>query len=427
MKILYFDCFSGISGDMTLGALLDLAPQNFDYLTAQLKTLHVHGWDITRERRNKNGINANYIKVILPELHEHEHSHEHSHSHEHTHHSNHSHEHEHRTLPVIISLIEESGITPGAKKLAVNIFKRLAKAEAKIHGTEVENVSFHEVGAVDSIIDTVGCAVLLDLLAAENGIEKICCSAVNDGHGFTYCQHGKIPVPAPAVVEVFAEAYPKIKSKQVDIPKELVTPTGAAIIAEIAESSGEMPEMQIIKTGYGAGTRDLEIPNVLRVILGETAESSAASANSNQEQITVIETNIDDCPPEILAYTLEKLLKAGANDAFFTPVYMKKNRPAVKLTVLCKSESTEKLADIIFAETTAIGVRIREERRICLPRQAKIINTEYGSLTVKEVEFNGGKKITPEFEEAKKLAESLNVPLYKVYESVYERNESDNL
>ena len=418
MKILYFDCFSGISGDMTLSALLDLNPKNFEYLISQLKTLHVRGWNINMERRNKNGINANYIKVVLDEeSHEKEHRHGHS--------------HDHRNFADIARIIDESKITDRAKETAKNIFWRVAAAEAKIHGSDVNKVNFHEVGAVDSIIDIVGAAVLLDLLITENKIEKIYCSVVNDGCGFTHCQHGKIPVPAPATVEIFANAG--VRTRQIDVPKELVTPTGAAIIAEIVdktESFGTMPEMTAVKTGYGAGTRDLEIPNVVRLIIGETQpplpplisnkfEKGAGACGekiTNFEDIYIIETNIDDCPAEILGYTMEKLLKAGANDVFFTPVYMKKNRPAVKLTVLCKNEAVDELAGIIFAETTTIGVRIREEKRICLPRKTEVVKTIYGDLKVKAVEFDGEKKLVPEYEDAKKLAEDAGVALYKIYE-----------
>ena len=429
MKILYFDCFSGISGDMTLAALLDLNPDNYDCLISQLKTLHLHDdWEIVTERRNKNGINANYVKVVLPEHHEHEHSHEHHEEHHH---------HEHRNFADILHIINHSEISSRAKELSKNIFRRIAEAEAKIHGGDIDSVNFHEVGAVDSIIDIVGAAILLDLLITQEQINMISCSVINDGCGFTYCQHGKIPVPAPATVEIFANA--KIKTRQIDVPKELVTPTGAAIIAELIHNKiiGNdwiMPEMTAIKTGYGAGTRDLDIPNVVRVILGEMAVGNGFIRSENPgnnvgancgtdksvpyETITVIETNIDDCSSEILAYAMEKLFDAGANDVFFTPVYMKKNRPAIKLTVLCKSEDVDKLAKIIFAETTTIGVRIREEKRICLERRAKVVKTIYGELKVKEVEFDGEKKIVPEYEDAKKLAENAGVALYKIYESV---------
>jgi len=391
MNILFFDCFSGISGDMALAALLDLDPGNYGYLVSQLKTLGVSGWEITMERRDKNGINANYIKVL-------------------THgHDEHGHGHHHRNFADIIKIIDGGGLTAKAKELSKNIFGRIAAAEAKIHGGDIGSVNFHEVGAVDSIIDITGAAILLDLLIKQNKIEKIYCPAVNDGHGFTQCQHGKIPVPAPATAEILANA--QIKTNRIDVPKELATPTGAAIVAEIAGGSGGAPEMAALKIGYGAGTRDLEIPNVLRVILAET------DGPGGGETITVIETNIDDCSPEILAYTMEKLLEAGASDVFFTPAYMKKNRPAVKLTVLCKAGAADSLAKIIFTETTTIGVRIREEKRICLAREAKTIKTEYGDLKVKETEFGGDKKTVPEFESAKELAKSAGVPLYKIYGS----------
>lgn len=407
MNILYFDCFSGISGDMTLGALLDLDMKNFDYLMSQLKSLDMGGWSINAERRNKNGINANYIKVIVSDPVSPSHAHSHEHSHDYS--------HEHRNLADILNIIEKSEITPGAKELSKNIFMRIASAEAKIHGTDIDKVNFHEVGAVDSIIDIIGAAVLVDLLKSDRKIEKIYCSVINDGHGFTHCQHGKIPVPVPATVEIFANS--NVKIRQIDVPKELVTPTGAAIIAEIADNFGIMHEMTATKTGYGAGTRDLEIPNVLRIILGETENIKSIEPT---ETITVIETNIDDCPSEILAYTMEKLFKEGANDVFFTPVYMKKNRPAVKLTVLCKSDciTVDRIAKIIFSETTTIGVRIREERRICLVRNSEYVKTIYGDLKVKEIEFEGEKRLVPEYEEAKKLAEIADVPLYKIYESV---------
>jgi len=278
--------------------LLDLEPDNYEYLINQLQTIEVDGWQLQTERRDKNGISSNYIKVIVDgddDAHSHDHSeHHHRHSHEHEHHSHndhhhhdenenesehshdshghshgHGHSHDHRNLPMILGIIDNSRLTDGAKNLAGNIFRRLAKAEAKIHGKGIDDVNFHEVGAVDSIIDIIGSAVLLDAIITKHKIERICCSVINDGHGFTFCQHGKIPVPAPATAEIFADAYPKILGRQIDIPKELVTPTGAAIISEIAQASGLMPELKIMKTGYGAGTRDLAIPNVLRVILGE--------------------------------------------------------------------------------------------------------------------------------------------------------------
>ena len=394
MNILYFDCFSGISGDMTLAALLDLDLNNFDYLVSQLESLDLEGWEIRKERRNKNGIAANYIKVVL------------SHDSGEDHHS-----HTHRNYADITHIIDHSKISEGAKVLSKNIFNRIASAEAKVHGVELEEVHFHEVGAVDSIIDIVGASVLLDLLFGQHKIEKIYCSPVCDGHGFVHCRHGKIPVPVPATAEIFREA--NVKTRQIDVATELVTPTGAAIIAEIAQGFGLMPEMAILKTAYGAGTKDLEIPNVLRLVLGDLEVG-----DDGLENITVIETNIDDCSPEILGYTMERLFSEGANEVFFTPVYMKKNRPATKLTLLCKSESAKKLAEIIFFETSTIGVRMREEKRICLDRESAFVKTAFGELKVKKIEFEGKTTLVPEYEEAKKLAKEAGVPLYKIYESV---------
>ena len=396
MKVLYFDCFSGISGDMALAALLDLEPTNFDCLMEGLLSLGLEDWELRAERRDKNGINANYIKVALHE-------------------EPHGRSHEHRNYADIEALIEHSEIAGGAKELSKNIFRRLTAAEAKIHGVGFDEVHFHEVGAVDSIIDIVGTAILLDLFAEKHEVEAIYASPVSDGHGFVECRHGKIPVPVPATVEIFREE--NVKIRQLDIPKELTTPTGAAIIAEIAWGFGPMPELAVEKTGYGAGTRDLEIPNVLRVMLGDMGDMRDMEDDAS-DKITVIETNIDDCSPEILAYTMERLFSEGAKDVFFTPIQMKKNRPATKLTLLCDAKSAERLAGIVFSETTAIGVRLREEKRICLAREAGSVNTAFGELKVKVVGFGGERKLVPEYEHAKKLAVAAGVPLFKVYESV---------
>ncbi|MCL1792559.1 MAG: nickel pincer cofactor biosynthesis protein LarC [Oscillospiraceae bacterium] len=398
MKILYFDCFSGISGDMTLAALLDLCPENFDFLVSDLKTLGLEGWEIIVGRREKNGINANHVKVALPPNDRGDHAHHH---------------HPNRNYANIAHMIDHSEMSAGAKLLSKNIFKRIATAEAKVHGVGFREVHFHEVGAADSIIDIAGASVLLDLLVTQHGIERICSSPISDGYGFAYCQHGKIPVPAPATVEIFKEAG--AKTRQIEVESELATPTGAAIIAEIAQSYGLMPEMKALKSGYGAGTKDLAVPNVLRVILGDSEGGGAGGATEN---ITVIETNIDDCSPEILAYTMEKLFCAGASDVFFTPVYMKKNRPATQLTALCQSGLAEKLANVIFSETTTIGLRMREEKRICLARGIAMVQTDFGGLRVKKVEFEGEEKWIPEYEDAKRLARESGVPLHKIYESV---------
>ncbi len=480
MRILYFDCFAGISGDMTLGALLGMGIEK-EYLISELNKLNLPGWNLTVSKVSKNGISANYVKVETDEQeddhwhhhgHEHEHEHHEHHEHDHDHHHDHSehehkqcqghshghnhahgheckgkhknhkcckhsgnhgeqsgsqanHAHHHRSYAHIKNLIINSGISETAKQLSLRIFDRVAKAEALIHNMPLDEVSFHEVGAVDSIIDIVGTAVCMDKLKAD----KIMVSTVNDGRGFVKCQHGLIPIPVPAVLEIFADS--KIKLNQTDIDKELVTPTGAAIIAELAETCSAMPHMKIIKGSYGAGTRDLKIPNVLRLILGETLSDDYVQGHNDTErsigsdydndatsEVTVLETNIDDTNPEILGYVMERLFKEGALDVFFTNIYMKKNRPATKLTVLCSRERAAVLQKIIFTETSTIGIRFRSEARICLRREMKTVSTNIGDVLVKVSTFEDNVKISPEYENAKALAESLNVPLKTVYDSI---------
>lgn len=455
LNVLYFDCFSGISGNMALGALLELGVP-LTYLLDELNKVNVDGYRIEVTKVKKNGIGATYVNVVLEDTlkvseeyhhkcspehshnevdHQHKHSHDHSHEEEHHHHEHihdHDHHHVHRTYADIVEIIDESGITAGAKKLAQAIFSRIAKAEAKVHQETIDEVHFHEVGAVDSIVDIIGTAILIDKLAPD----KIIASVVNDGHGFTYCQHGKIPIPVPATVEIFADA--KVRSKQIDIEKELVTPTGAAIIAELATQFTQMPEMIIRGTGYGAGTRDLEIPNVVRVVQGEvcigfeeenlqdSASSRQISQNHNhvnnqvndQDEIIVMHTNIDDCSPEVLGYAMECLFTAGAKDVYFTPIHMKKNRMATMLTVLCDESSQTKLEEIIFKETTTIGIRIHKEYRKVLPRKASVVLTPYGELNVKEIIRDGETVIVPEFESARELALKNNIAIQKIYSQV---------
>ncbi len=260
MKALYFDCFSGISGDMTLGALLDLGIMSQEEFIEELNKIHVDGYHIEFDRTKKNGIGANVVKVLL-EHDEHEHHH-HDHDHEHEHHHDHGHSHEHRNLYDVNTIIDNSEISENAKELAKKIFERVALAEAKVHQETLENVHFHEVGAIDSIVDIIGCAILIDAIHPD----VIYSSVVHDGHGFIHCAHGIIPVPVPATIEIFAASNAIVE--QIDVDTELVTPTGAAIISELATSYGPMPAMQVEKIGWGAGSKNLEIPNVLRVVLG---------------------------------------------------------------------------------------------------------------------------------------------------------------
>jgi len=451
MKTLYFDAFSGISGDMALGALISLGVP-LEYIKEQLDKLGLSGWEIACSSVVKGGITAVHVEVTdtshdhgdehhhhghgshhdshvhehTHNHHEHERSHGHKHSHEHDHSHGHGHDHDHhehesshehnhghahshdRNFANIVGIIDAAGLPRGAAELAKAIFRRIAVAEGKVHGRPPESVHFHEVGAIDSIIDIVGTAVAIDYLAPE----RIFASAVNDGHGFTWCQHGKIPVPVPATLEIFAAREGAIL-RQIDIPKELVTPTGAGIITELAEEFGSMPDMWVRAVGYGAGTRDLEIPNVLRVLMGDLAESRIAA-----ETVTVIETNIDDTTPEVMGYVMERLLESGALDVYFTSIQMKKNRPAVKLSVLCKPTDEQAVESVIFQETSTIGVRKRTETRSVIPRETFEIDTPFGKIQAKKTVCQGKVKIAPEYESAKQAAKQAGVSLMEVYGSI---------
>ena len=381
MKTLYFDCFSGISGDMTLAALVDLGVDK-DLLIHELQKMNLPGWKIEFSDVAKYGIRAKRIEVVSEE-----------------------HTHVHRHMTDIASLIDNSSISGRAKDSAKRIFMRLAIAEAKIHGTTPDKVHFHEVGAVDSIIDIAGAAICLDILSPD----RICASVLRDGYGFVKCQHGTIPVPVPAVTEMLAARG--VSFRQLNIEGELMTPTGAAIVLEMSESFGTMPEMQIMKTGYGAGKREFSVPNVLRVVWGETFETGTT------DSITVIETNIDDTTPEILGYVMEKLFEAGAKDVFFTPIYMKKNRPATQLTVLCDEVQIPRMEQILFTETSTIGLRKFQAKRICLPREIVKVTTPYGDVQAKKVSFGSMTRIALEYEDACRLAKEKNVPLIEIYRS----------
>jgi uncharacterized protein (TIGR00299 family) protein len=396
MKILYFDCFSGISGDMTLSALIDLGVDK-ELLIQELEKLNISGWKLALSNEQKHGIVAKHVEVILEEEEQEHHPHHHG--------TEHHHPHVHRNMADIASIIDESRISEKAKNLAKRIFMRLALAEAKVHGTTPEKVHFHEVGAVDSIIDIVGTAICLDILSPD----AVYASVLHDGYGFVKCQHGTIPVPVPAVTEVLAARG--VSFKQLDIEGEMMTPTGAAIIAELAESFGPLPEMKITRTGYGAGKKDFSIPNVLRVISGEL------TAAADSDSMTVIETNIDDTTPEILGYVMEKLFEAGARDVYFTPVYMKKHRPATQISVLCDEAKVPGMEYILFSETSTIGLRKYTVSRKCLPRRMTTVQTPYGEVKAKEITFDQTTRITLEYEDACRLAKEKNVPLREIYDS----------
>ena len=396
MKTLYFDCSSGISGNMTLGALLEIVGDE-KYLLEELKKLNIDGYKIEISKQVKNGITGTYVNVILE--HEHHHSHEDEDEHEHHHHEHHH--HEHRNLNDVNNIIDNSSLDNNTKDLAKRIFLRVAKAESKVHNKPLDEVHFHEVGAIDSIVDIVGTAILINKINPD----KIISSIVNDGYGFIECAHGTMAVPVPATSEIFANS--NVKFRQIDIDTELVTPTGAAIIAELAEDFTTLPAMVTEKIGWGTGSKDLKIPNVLKVYYGEIQE--------NSENFVVMETNIDDCSGEILGYTSEKLFAQGALDVFYTPIFMKKNRPAYRLSVACRKEDMFKLQNIIFKETTTIGIRYRFESRTELGREFIEIDTKYGKIKAKKVTNNGKTYVYPEYESMKKIAEEKNIPLKELY------------
>ena len=421
MKTLYFDCSSGISGNMTLAALIEIIGDE-NYLIEELKKLHIDGYTIDISKKVKNGITGTHVDVILTHQHEHSHTHEehihhhdhihedhihhHEHDEEHLHENDHEHghehhHHEHRNLHDVCEIIDNSDIDEESKDLAKRIFMRVAKAESKVHNKPLDEVHFHEVGAIDSIVDIVGTAILINKIHPD----KIISSVVNDGHGFIECAHGTMAVPVPATSEIFANS--NVEFRQIDIDTELVTPTGAAIIAELSSEFTTLPAMKIQKIGWGAGTKDLKIPNVLKVYYGEMQEEN--------QKIVVMETNIDDCSGEILGYTEELLFENGALDVFYTPIFMKKNRPAYRLTVVCKEPDIQKLQNIIFKETTTIGIRYRYEYRTELEREQIAIDTKYGTLKAKKVVNNGETYIYPEYESMKELAKKNDIPLKELY------------
>jgi uncharacterized protein (TIGR00299 family) protein len=383
MKLAYFDCFSGISGDMTLGALVD-AGCVVEQLRAGLRGLQVPGWELTAEKVWKNGMAATCVKVVTED------------------------QSKHRSLSVILDILQKSQLAPLVRDRAAAIFQKLGEAEARVHDVPLEKIHFHEVGSVDAIVDIVGACLGFHAM----GIEKFACSALNVGGGTAKMAHGVLPVPAPATANLLL-GKPTYSN---GVEKELVTPTGAAIVATLCDSFGPQPPMSVSAIGYGAGTADLAgQPNVVRILVGEAAERNVAGFD---EQIAVIEANLDDMNPQIYGYFLEKALGAGALDVYTTPVQMKKNRPGTLLTVLCKPQDTNTLMSLIFAETTTFGARsYRAERRV-LPREWVNVTTDFGEVRIKVSRVNGRiLHIAPEFDDCRRLAVEKNVPLQRVISS----------
>ncbi len=384
----YFDCFSGISGDMTLGALTDLGVP-LDWIRNQLSRLPLRDFDVTATSTHRNGIRANLVHVTAHD------------------------DHTARNYSQIRALIDGSPLTENVKSTSLQIFQKLAEAEARIHDCSVEKVHFHEVGGIDAIVDIVGTALGLKYLA----IEKIIASPIPLGNGFVTCSHGKLPVPVPATLGILKD----IPVYGTTIPHKLVTPTGAAIICASAQGFGGMPAMVIKKIGYGAGQRDLDDrPNLLRIILGEEMPMAVGPSEKLQEDhIEIIETNIDDMNPELYGHLMGRLFDDGALDVSWMPVYMKKNRPGTILQVLCKKDRRDALIHRILSETTTLGVRYYESRRRLLRREPLEVETSYGTIAVKRIKDpQGNFRIVPEYEVCQQIARERNLPLRIVYDTV---------
>ena len=414
-KTLYLECYSGISGDMTVAALLDLGADQ-KHLEEALSSLLVQGFRIKISRVVKSGLNACDFFVILDQD-NHDHDMEYLHgqqnmeeSHEHQGHGHmHKHDYEHRGMKEIREIIQRSSITERAKQTALRIFEILAEAEAKAHGVSVEKVHFHEVGAIDSIVDIVSIAVCLDDLDITEVIVPMLC----DGTGFIRCQHGQIPVPVPAVVNVAQTHH--LKLKITDIEGEMVTPTGAAVVAAI-RTSEKLPEsFEILATGLGAGKRQYRCPGILRAMLIRQTETETQES----DRIWRLETDIDDCSGEAMGHVMQTLLENGAREVHYTPVFMKKNRPAYELVVLCKKEKISRMEEIIFTETTTIGIRRNELDRTILRRSEEEIQTPVGKAQVKICTLpNGTKRCYPEYESAAALAKEAGLSFREAYDRI---------
>ena len=432
-KTLYLECYSGISGDMTVAALLDLGADR-EILKKSLESLPLGGFRTEITRVKKSGLDACDFSVILEQdnhdhdmeylhgnreneethMHEHEHGHhhgtehEHYHEHNHEHHHEHGHAHSHRGMKEITEILQNSGLTARAKDMALRVFTILAQAESKAHGVPVEEVHFHEVGAVDSIVDIAAIAVCMDDLDITDVIVPV----LYEGTGFIRCQHGQIPVPVPAVTHI-AEDH-KLKLKIVDIQGELVTPTGAAGVAAFRTSDRLPEDFTMLKTGIGAGKRQYRCPGILRAMLiRETTDLQI------KDIIWKLETDMDDCGGEMMGHVMNLLMANGAREVHYTPIYTKKNRPAYTLTVICKESEREKLENLIFSETTTIGIRRVEMERTILQREIQKKDTPVGTAIVKACTLpDGNIRYYPEYENVAELAERNQLSFRETYDRI---------
>lgn len=382
MKTLYFDCFAGASGDMILGALVSAGVRP-EVLIEQLELLGVSGWHIDFEQVDRSGISSTYARVQT------------------------AHEHAHRHLSDILKIIYDSHLTAGVKDRAARIFSLLAEAESRVHNQPIEKIHFHEVGALDAIIDVCGAAIGFELL----GIQRFISSPLRVGAGMTEMAHGRFPIPPPAVAEL-------LKGKPIyagEIEGEFVTPTGAAIIAAVCQDFGSFPLMKIEASGYGAGSRNHDkFPNALRLLLGETEDSTAAA----DEALLMIETNIDDVSPQVVGYVMDRAFELGALDCYLTHTQMKKNRPGLLVSILCRPVEREKFLQMLFAETTTIGARSYEVTRRALARETVRVETQFGPIDVKVAHSNNGAvNAMPEFEQCRAAAQKAGVPLREVQDA----------
>ncbi len=379
MKTLYFDCVSGASGDMILGALLD-AGLPADVLRERLAALHLPGFELRVEKVEKCGIAATQVDVVVdddvPERH----------------------------LPQLEAIVQGGDLPAHVVEKSIAVLHRIGEAEAAIHSSSLDHVHLHELGGIDTIVDVVGAVSGLDAL----GIERVRCSPIPLGRGFTNSAHGRIPLPAPATVALLRGA-PVTGS---EIQAETVTPTGAALLSTLSADFGGIPAMTLSAVGYGAGRKDFAIPNVLRVLVGE----AAAAGDSGLQALVVLETNIDDLNPETYDYVMGRLFAAGALDVFLAPIQMKKNRPATLLAVICWPSAAAALSDILFSETSTLGIRRYEVMRQALPRRSQTVETPYGPVRVKVAHWGDGQtKAAPEYEDCRKLAAQHNIPLREIY------------
>jgi uncharacterized protein (TIGR00299 family) protein len=443
MRIAYFDCFSGASGDMILGALLD-AGLKPDLLRRELNKLHLDEFDLRISKTVKSGISATKFEVTLLNggnvgggeaasnpAHDHGHNHDHDHDHHHDHghdhaggghdhgHGQHDHDHEtgsghgphahangRRGLSDVTAIIDASSLSAKVKEKSRAVFRRLAEAEAKVHACGMDEIHFHEVGAVDAIVDIVGAVIGLEAL----GIETIRASSLHLGSGFVDCAHGRLPVPPPAVTELIRG----VPCYSTDVEGELVTPTGAAILSTLTSSFGPFPAMTVERTGYGAGFRDLANPNVLRLVIGETA------AEKTEDRIRLIETNIDDMNPQFYDHIMDRLFASGAKDVFLTPIIMKKSRPGLILSVIAAEERTEPIVSVLLRETTTLGVRISDlKKRMVARRDIATVSTAWGDMKVKIRGLSEKEETAaPEYDDCRRVARETGLPIQAVYDEV---------